>query len=242
MNEAMERITSAGANAKPADWDGYFTARQRVETAEEDLKKQQWMEESQDLRTPKEPYRRGQFNKGQGGQRDAKASANGKGYPQRRPQADRNTARSQPIVATKVNYNDSVFPPQIRWKDENSQPAIFTRHDKTSQLPKGLMLAASRELSQEEKAQLVNYVKYQHTISTRSGKDLKTIADNDVVFNHTGRSVYVRTQFEDAEQVKGFHDALSQMMSNGTAPRKDGTQKHEAFGDKNAEFALYYNN
>ena len=58
MNAAMERITTAGTNAKPADWDGYFTARQKVETAEEDLKKQQWLEESQDIRSPKEPFRR----------------------------------------------------------------------------------------------------------------------------------------------------------------------------------------
>lgn len=247
MTEAMERITTAGPNAKPADWDGYFMARQKVETAEEDLKKQQWLEESSDLRTPKEPYRRNQNGKGAaapGGGTGFKSGANAVrgGTPNRGSYANRSAQRSQPVVAAKVNYDDKVFPPQIKWKDEHHEPAIFTRHDKTSQLPKGLMLAASRDLSQEEKAQLVNYVKYQHTISTRTGKELKAVAENDVVFNHTGRSVYVRTQFEDAEQVRGFHAALSQMMESGTTPRKDGTQKHEAFEDRGAQFALYYNN
>lgn len=241
MNEAMQRITSAGVNAKPADWDGYFNARQRVETAEEDLKKQQWLEESQDIRSPREPYKRGGFNKG-GGQRDAKASANGKGYPARRSQTDRNTQQSQPVVPAKVNYNDGVFPPQIKWKDEQGSPAIFTRHDKTSQLPKGLMLAANRELHENEKAQLVDYIRYQHTISTRNGKELKTVAPEDVVLNHTGRSVYVKTQFDNPEQVQGFYETLTRIISEGTTPRKDGSQKHEAFGDSKAEFALYFNN
>jgi hypothetical protein len=246
MNTAMERITTAGTNAKPADWDGYFTARQKVETAEEDLKKQQWLEESQDIRAPKEPYKRNQFGKGgqgsQNGFKPGTAAGRGNGTPSRRPQSDRNTARSQPVVATKVAYNDAVFPPQIKWKDEMNKPAIFTRHDKTSQLPRGVMIATNRPLSNDEAMQLVAYVKYQHTISTRDGKEIKTISDKEIVYNHTPRSVYIRTQFEDAEQVQGFHSALSQMMSNGTAPRKDGTQKYEAFGDEKAEFALYYNN
>jgi hypothetical protein len=241
MNEAMERITSAGVNAKPADWDGYFNARQRVETAEEDLKKQQWMEESQDLRTPKEPYRQNQFRKGAPSSSNVSKQGAGRGPVRRSPQ-ERSTQRSQPVVPAKVNYNDGVFPPQIRWKDEKGAPAVFTRHDKTSQLPKGLMLAANRELTAEEKTKLVDYIKYQHTISTRDGKELKTVAPNDVMVDHTGRSVYVRTQFADVEQVRGFHSTLSQIIGEGTTPRKDGTQKHEAFGDSNTKFALYFNN
>lgn len=244
MNEAMERITTAGKNARPADWDGYFVARQKVETAEEDLKKQQWLEESQDIRSPKEGFRRHQFGKGnQGGQGGSKpGSGNAKGTPTRSAQSDRSNVRRQPIVNVEVNYDDNVFPPQIKWKDETNQAAVFTRHDKTSELPKGVMVATNRPLTNDEAMQLVAYVKYQHTISTRDGKEIKTISDKEIVYNHTPRSVYIRTQFADAEQVKGFHSALSQMMANGTSPRKDGSQKYEAFGDKEAKFALYYNN
>lgn len=240
MNAAMERITTAGTNAKPADWDGYFTARQKVETAEEDLKKQQWLEESQDIRSPKEPFRRNQS--GKSGQGFQKGSKPGTGGPTRTPQADRSKVRRQPVVDAKVSYDNNVFPPQIKWKDEMNQPAVFTRHDKTSELPKGVMVATNRPLTNDEAMQLVAYVKYQHTISTREGKEIKSITDKEIVYNHTPRSVYIRTQFEDAEQVKGFHSALSQMMASGTAPRKDGSQKYEAFGDKEAKFALYYNN
>lgn len=241
MNEAMERITTAGKNARPADWDGYFTARQKVETAEEDLKKQQWLEESQDIRSPKDGFRRNQFGKGtQGGSKPG--AGNGKGTPARSSQSDRSNVRRQPIVDVKVNYDDNVFPPQIKWKDETNKAAVFTRHDKTSELPKGVMVATNRPLTNDEAMQLVAYVKYQHTISTRDGKEIKTITDKEIVYNHTPRSVYIRTQFADAEQVKGFHSALSQMMASGTAPRKDGSQKYEAFGDKEAKFALYYNN
>jgi hypothetical protein len=240
MNAAMERITTAGTNAKPADWDGYFTARQKVETAEEDLKKQQWLEESQDIRSPKEPFRRNQSGKGGSGfQKGAKP---GTGGPTRSQQSDRSNVRRQPVVDVKVNYDNNVFPPQIKWKDETNQPAVFTRHDKTSELPKGVMVATNRPLTNDEAMQLVAYVKYQHTISTRDGKEIKSITDKEIVYNHTPRSVYIRTQFEDAEQVRGFHSALSQMMASGTAPRKDGSQKYEAFGDKEAKFALYYNN
>lgn len=242
MNAAMERITTAGANAKPADWDGYFTARQKVETAEEDLKKQNWLEESQDIRSPKEGFRRNQFGKGnQGVQKGHKPGTQvGRGGPVRSPQSERVTTRSQPVVDAKVSYDDNVFPPQIKWKDELNKAAVFTRHDKTSQLPKGVMVAMSRPLTNDEAMQLVDYVKYQHTISTRAGKEITSISDKEIVYNHTPRSVYIRTQFQDAEQVKGFHVALSQMMAGGTSPRKDGTQKHEAFGDKEAKFALYY--
>lgn len=240
MNAAMERITTAGKNAKPADWDGYFTARQKVETAEEDLKKQQWLEESQDIRSPKEGFKRNQF--GKGGSAASKPGIAGRGNPARRPQAERQVTRSQPVVDSNVRYDDNMFPSQIKWKDETNKPAIFTRHDKTSQLPKGVMVAMSRPLTNDEAMQLVDYVKYQHTISTRDGKEIKNITDKEIVYNHTPRSVYIRTQFQDAEQVQGFHTALSQMMANGTSQRKDGTKKYEAFGDKEAKFALYYSN
>lgn len=237
MNEAMERITSAGVNVKPADWDGYFNARQKVETAEDDLKKQQWMEEAQVLSAPKESPRGGSYRRSQPPQK-GKQGARPVPAEKRKEQG----VRRQPIVETPVSYNSNVFPPQIKWKDEHNKPAIFTRHDKTSELPVGLMLASSRELTQDEKTQLVNFVKYQHTISTRTEEGLKTIKENDVVFNHTGRSVYVKTQFDDAEQLKGFHASLAQMIESGTVPRKDGTQKYAAFGDESAKFALYYNN
>jgi hypothetical protein len=241
MNEAMERITTAGKNARPADWDGYFVARQKVETAEEDLKKQQWLEESQDIRSPKEQFRRGQYGKGnQGGQGSQKGGKSG--GPSRSAQSERSNVRRQPIVNVNVNYDDNVFPPQIKWKDETNKAAVFTRHDKSSELPKGVMVATNRPLTNDEAMQLVAYVKYQHTISTRDGKEIKTITDKEIVYNHTPRSVYIKTQFEDAEQVKGFHAALSQMMEHGTAPRQDGSQKYEAFGDKDAKFALYYKN
>lgn len=244
MNEAMERITTAGKNARPADWDGYFVARQKVETAEEDLKKQQWLEESQDIRSPKEDFRRNSYGKGgQGSQKGSQpVNRSGKGGPSRSSHTERSNVRRQPIVDVKVSYDDNVFPPQIRWKDETNQPAVFTRHDKTSELPEGVMVATNRPLTNDEAMQLVAYVKYQHTISTRDGKEIRTIPDKEIVYNHTPRSVYLKTQFADAEQVKGFHAALSEMMANGTAPRKDGSQKYEAFGDKEAKFALYYKN
>lgn len=244
MNEAMDRITAAGKSAQPSDWDGYFNARQKVETAEEDLKKQQWLEESQEILPQK-------YNSERFGRRNAGATGKGnntvkkqgavrsKGGSAHRTAQNRTSA---PIVAARVSYNDNVFPTQIKWKDEKGQPAFFTRHDKSSQLPKGLMLASDRELNSEEKTQLVNLVKYQHTISTREGKELKNISEDDISYDHTSRSVYVKTQFEDPEQLKGFHSALSGLISEGSAPRKDGTQKYEPFGDGKSEFALYYNN
>lgn len=239
MNEAMGNITSAGANAKPADWDGYFNARKKVETAEEDLKKQQWLEESQELRTPKTPtYRRNQARPATV-QKDS--SGEKSGPVRRHPKERQPQQRAKPIVEAPVTYDNRVFPPQVRFNDQENNPLFFTRHDQTSQVPKGLLLAANRELNDEEKTQLVSFVKYQHTISTRTGKDLKTIADSDIAFfDPTSRSVYVKTQFSDPEQVKGFYSALTGMISDGTAPRRDGTQKHTAFPDKQAKFALYY--
>lgn len=260
MNEAMERITNAGAGARPADWDGYFNARQKVETAEEDLKKQQWLGEAQELVPQKFNAERfskrgaGTANKGgnsriakghesssRGSERVQKEGLRGRNYSAHRT-SQNSTPRSKPVVAANVNYDDNVFPQQIKWKDEKGQPAFFTRHDKTSQLPKGLMLASNRELNMAEKEQLVNFVKYQHTISTRDGKELKHISEDDVSFDHTSRSVYVRTQFADAEQVQGFHAALSNLISQGSSPRQNGTQKYERFSDNKAGFALYYNN
>ena len=245
MNEAMERITAAGTKARAADFDAYYSARQRVETAEEELKKQQWMEESSEFRAPKDGYKRQQYarkSSGQGSGKLQQGRGNGSG-PVRRTQQERAPQRqSRPVVEARVSYNERVFPQQIQFRDEKGRPAVFTRHDKTSQLPKGLMLAADRPLSDEEREKLVNYVKYQHTISTRSGKELKNIDEADIAYDHTARSVYVRTKFDDAEQLKGFHATLTQIISDGTAPRKDGTQKYEGFGDPKAHFALYYNN
>lgn len=245
MNEAMERITSAGPNAKPADWDNYFNARTKVETAEEELQKQQWMEESQDFRQPKGGGRNQYARRGpQNGNRSSATTAKSS-YPVRRdPRTRQTNERKQPVVATQVRYDDQMFPPQIhgQFLDEKKQRVTFTRHDKTSQLPKGIMFAANRRLNEQERQQLANFVKYQHTITTRNGKQLKSIPDTDVVLGHTERSVYVRTQFENEEQVRNFHAALADIVKNGTAPRRDGTQKFEAFGDSNAQFALYYNN
>lgn len=241
MNEAMQSITTAGPDASPADWDNYFNARKKVETAEEDFQKQQWMEESKDLHGTKEPVKQRNYGR-KGSPSPSGANKEGRPAPTRRPQSERQHNKSKPIVEPKVTYNDHVFPPQINYRDEKNLPAVFTRYDKTSQLPDGLMLAASRDLNKEERAQLVSFVKYQHTIATRNGKELKNIAETDVAYDHTRRSVYVKTQFEDAEQLKGFHATLTDMIANGTTPRQDGTQKHSAFQGQNAEFALYYKN
>lgn len=241
MNEAMQSITTAGPDASPADWDNYFNARKKVETAEEDFQKQQWMEESKDLRGTREPAKPRTYGR-KGGQPSSGASKEGKPGPARRPQSARQHNKSEPVVRSNVSYNENDFPSQIQYFDEKKMPATFTRHDKTSQLPEGLMLAASRALNKEERAQLVSFVKYQHTIATRNGKELKNIAEADISYDHASRSVYVKTQFENAEQLRGFHATLSDMIANGTAPRQDGTQKHSAFQGQNAEFALYYKN
>lgn len=244
MEEAMARITSAGTKATPSDWDGYFNARKKVEGAEEELKKRQWMEEANEI-VP--PSREQAPRKGNHSNSYRKSGGNGKPYQKGTGSYPNNVRRtpqpkSNPVVDAPVSYNNNVFPTQVIIRDSTGTPHTYTRHDKTSQLPKGLMIAADRELNLEERQQLVNYMKYQHTISTRNGKELKTISEEDIAFDHSSRSVYVKTQFENSEQVKGFHTALGSMIANGTTPRKDNTQKYEAFSDPQASFALYYSN
>lgn len=237
MNAAMDRITSAGKRANPKDWDVYFGARKQMENAEEERKKHQWLQEADEVNPisaataiSKTPV----YRRGSGGAASQARAAQGKRGADRRP------AATKPIVAAQVSYDDNAFPVQINYYDEKKKQAVFTRHDKTSAMPKGLMLAASRELSAEEREQALGILKYQHTISTRTSDGVKKVDDGDLVAQHTSRSVYMRTQFDEAVQVEGFHGHLNELLMRGTDVRKDGTQKLPAL-PKDVTFALYYN-
>lgn len=237
MNEAMDRITSAGKRANPKDWDVYFGARKQMENAEEERKKHQWLQEADEVNTPpaSSAGRSPVYRRGSGGAATSQAKAT-----QGKRGADRRPAATKPIVEAKVSYDNNAFPPQINYYDEKKKQAVFTRHDKTSAMPKGLMLAASRELSDDEREQALGILKYQHTISTRTSDGVKKVDEGDMVAQHTSRSVYMRTQFDESGQVEGFHSHLNELLMRGTDVRQDGTQKLPAL-PKDVTFALYYN-
>jgi hypothetical protein len=254
MNEAVARMEKNG-NPDPADLDLYFSSRKQVELAEEEYKKRQWLEELREGPTAEvitEPSSKAQVAK-----TEPAKKASDKKYPARKnyskpagaaPKTRRVTQRNQPaakkpLVPATVNYDQNAFPIQANTLEDNEgNVVILTRHDKAVGTPKGIMLATSRLLTDDEKKHLVGLMQYQHTVSTREDNKAKTVAEDDINYHsNTGRTVYMKTQFKaDGSQVKNFHDGLNQLLKEGSAARKDGSQKYPPFA-KGTQVVVYYN-
>lgn len=251
MNEATERFRATG---DPEALDVYYKSRQRVEAAEEELRKQQWLREADAVpsgitatSTPTAPQTTGSTSAGSN--RARPNTNNGRPTTQRgkaagtqkrtRGSAPRQSAKKPFVPATKA-YNESIFPQQVVLPNEKNQQVTFTRHDKAAKAPSGVMLAASRALSREEQQHLAGLLRYQHTAATREKGKAKITPDEDIIVGHSSRSVYIKSQFDaDGKQLPTFHDGLNKLMKEGSPRRQDGTQKYPPF-TSDVEMAVYY--
>jgi hypothetical protein len=151
--------------------------------------------------------------------------------------------RTTPFVAAQYAYEERFFPKQVlQLADETQEQAVFTRHDQAATAPKGIMLAVNHQLTPTQRAHLIGLLQYQHTIAIREeGKQSRKPDDKDLVADHSGRSVYMKTQFkEDGSQLKEFHAGLNKILQEGSTERKDGTRKYPPFG-QDTPVVVYYN-
>jgi len=245
MNESLARMQKNGPN--DADLDTYFDSRKKVEQAEEEFRKHQWMDE---LRaSPSTPVQRASRPQRKPGNRpESKAPQRGgsTGGGQNRGAQNRKQSQPrpnrQPMVQAKTPYSIQDFPQQVQLPDENGNQAFFTRHDKAGFVPTGVMLAASRPITDDEREHLLGLLRYQHTVSTREDNKAKTVEESDLVNDHSSRSVYMRTQFTpNGAELHEFHDGLNKILQEGSVPRRDGTRKFEPFAD-DVRVAMYYKN
>lgn len=240
MNEALARMQKKGPN--DADLDTYFDARKKVESAEEEFRKHQWMDElrsspSVSAQRSSRPQRKPGNRPEQKAQQRGGNNRGGQNRKQSQPRPN-----NRPVVQAKAPYSIQDFPQQVQLPDENGNQVFFTRHDKAGFVPKGIMLAASRPISEDEREHLLGLLRYQHTVSTREDNKAKTVEESDLVKEHSSRSVYMKTQFNsDKAQLREFHGGLNNILQEGSVPRRDGTRKFEPFAD-DVRVAVYYTN
>lgn len=135
---------------------------------------------------------------------------------------------------------DKIFPQQIvHLTNERGNPVTLIRSDKANFIPKGIMLAAPTNITPKDQQYLAACLKYQHTISTRTTKGTRPLEAEDIVVDHSSRSVYSKTRFSSKEQVLSFQDGLNNLILHGSQKRKDGTQKIKPLG-KGHKVVVYY--
>lgn len=255
MNEATERFRATG---DPEALDVYYKSRQRVEAAEDDMRKQQWLRDADAVfepvaaatpvatRTEDKPASqtrrtRPSDNNGRGNTSGPRNNASkGQKSTKRSANSSARSATKTPFVPAQKPYDERTFPQQVQLGNEKGEQVSFVRHDKATKIPTGIMFAASRPLSREEKVHLAGLLRYQHTVATRVNGKAKVTPDEDIIVEHSGRSVYIKSQFaNDGKQLPEFHKGLNQLIKEGSPRRQDGSQKFTPFAS-DVEMAVYY--
>jgi len=241
MNEALASMQKNGTN--PKDLDAYFDSRKNVELAEEEFRKHQWMDELRSNHAAAPQQRATRPQRKPSNRSEPKASqprSGGKGGQSRKQYQPR--PNRQPLVKASTPYSIQDFPQQVQLPDETGTQAFFTRHDKAAGVPHGVMLAASRPITEDEREHLLGLLRYQHTVSTREDNKAKTVEESDLVEEHSSRSVYMKTQFTpNGAELREFHAGLNKILQEGSVPRRDGTRKFEPFAN-DVRVAVYYKN
>lgn len=258
MNEATERFRATG---DPEALDVYYKSRQRVEATEDDMRKQQWLRdadavfEPETSTTPVAPRTEDktavQSRRTRPSGNNGHPSGNGtRRSPSRGQKSNNSTKKSTnsaaqsaakiPFVAAEKPYDERTFPQQVPLGNEKGEQVSFVRHDKATKVPTGIMFAASRPLSREEKVHLAGLLRYQHTVATRVNGKAKVTPDEDIIVEHSGRSVYIKSQFtNDGKQLPEFHKGLNHLIKEGSPRRQDGSQKYAPFAS-DVQMAVYY--